>query len=177
MNDTPDGQAGGNLDRVLRIPVTLKVLLGSASMPIFQLTKLGRGAVIPLDRRVGEPVDVMINGRIIARGEIVVLDEEGSVEVRHLLKVSDPRVLGPGEWVRIYKNEPLAQKMIDKGALLQRAVRAASDAFYQAALNVGRGGVAKVPTPTTGSPADSNKGQPTPPAPPPPPPPPPPPSN
>ena len=74
----PDGQAGGNMDRVLRIPVTLKVLLGTASMPIFQLTKLGRGAVIPLDRRVGEPVDVMINGRIIARGEIVVLDEEGS---------------------------------------------------------------------------------------------------
>ncbi len=67
-----------NLDRVMRIPVTLKVLLGAASMPIFQLTKLGRGAVIPLDRRVGEPVDVMINGRIIARGEIVVLDEEGS---------------------------------------------------------------------------------------------------
>jgi flagellar motor switch protein FliN/FliY len=66
------------MDRVLRIPVTLKVLLGTASMPIFQLTKLGRGAVIPLDRRVGEPVDVMINGRIIARGEIVVLDEEGS---------------------------------------------------------------------------------------------------
>jgi flagellar motor switch protein FliN/FliY len=74
----PDSQAAGNMDRVLRIPVTLKVLLGTASMPIFQLTKLGRGAVIPLDRRVGEPVDVMINGRIIARGEIVVLDEEGS---------------------------------------------------------------------------------------------------
>jgi flagellar motor switch protein FliN/FliY len=73
-----DSQATGNMDRVLRIPVTLKVLLGTASMPIFQLTKLGRGAVIPLDRRVGEPVDVMINGRIIARGEIVVLDEEGS---------------------------------------------------------------------------------------------------
>ncbi len=71
-------ESAGNLDRVLQIPVTLKVLLGAASMPIFQLTKLGRGAVIPLDRRVGEPVDVMINGRIIARGEIVVLDEEGS---------------------------------------------------------------------------------------------------
>ena len=73
-----DGPSSGNLDRVLQIPVTLKVLLGTASMPIFQLTKLGRGAVIPLDRRVGEPVDVMVNGRIIARGEIVVLDEEGS---------------------------------------------------------------------------------------------------
>ncbi|MGO9461253.1 MAG: flagellar motor switch protein FliN [Rhodomicrobium sp.] len=74
---SPD-QANSNLDIVLRIPVTLKVLLGSASMPIFQLTKLGRGAVIPLDRRVGEPVDVMVNGQIIARGEIVVLDDEGS---------------------------------------------------------------------------------------------------
>ncbi len=75
---TAPDQLNGNMDMVLRIPVTLKVLLGSASMPIFQLTKLGRGAVIPLDRRVGEPVDVMVNGRIIARGEIVVLDEDGS---------------------------------------------------------------------------------------------------
>ncbi len=74
----PGGQQSGNMDIVLRIPVNLKVLLGSASMPIFQLTKLGRGAVIPLDRRVGEPVDVMVNGKIIARGEIVVLDEDGS---------------------------------------------------------------------------------------------------
>jgi flagellar motor switch protein FliN len=78
MDYEPSASGSGNLDRVLRIPVTLKVLLGAASMPISQLTKLGRGAVIPLDRRVGEPVDVMINGRIIARGEIVVLDEEGS---------------------------------------------------------------------------------------------------
>jgi flagellar motor switch protein FliN/FliY len=70
--------ANTNFDMVLRIPVTLKVLLGSASMPIFQLTKLGRGAVIPLDRRVGEPVDVLVNDKRIARGEIVVLDEEGS---------------------------------------------------------------------------------------------------
>ena len=66
------------MDMVLRIPVNLKVLLGSASMPIYQLQKLGRGAVIPLDRRVGEPVDVLVNGKIIARGEIVVLDEDGS---------------------------------------------------------------------------------------------------
>jgi flagellar motor switch protein FliN len=91
----PDSQATGNLDRVLRIPVTLKVLLGSASMPIVQLTKLGRGAVIPLDRRVGEPVDVMINGRIIARGEIVVLDEEGSrfgVTLTEMIDNAQPQV-------------------------------------------------------------------------------------
>ncbi len=76
--ETSHDQANRNIDLVLRIPVTVKVLLGSASMPIFQLTKLGRGAIIPLDRRVGEPVDVMVNGRTIARGEIVVLDEDGS---------------------------------------------------------------------------------------------------
>ncbi len=47
-------------------------------MPVANLTKLGRGAVIPLDRRIGEPVDVMVNGRIVARGEVVVVDETTS---------------------------------------------------------------------------------------------------
>jgi flagellar motor switch protein FliN/FliY len=47
-------------------------------MPVASLVKLGRGAVIPLDRRVGEPVDVVVNGRVIARGEVVVLEEGNS---------------------------------------------------------------------------------------------------
>jgi flagellar motor switch protein FliN/FliY len=58
--------------------VTVKVVLGSAVMPVASLTKLGRGAVIPLDRRVGEPVEVVVNGRIIAKGEVVVVDEATS---------------------------------------------------------------------------------------------------
>jgi len=41
-------------------------------MPVASLVKLGRGAIIPLDRRVGEPVDVVVNGRVVARGEVVV---------------------------------------------------------------------------------------------------------
>ena len=69
---------GGNLDMIMRIPVTVKVVLGSATMPVANLTKLGRGAIIPLDRRVGEPVDVMVNGRVVARGEVVVVDEATS---------------------------------------------------------------------------------------------------
>jgi flagellar motor switch protein FliN/FliY len=68
----------GNLDMIMRIPVTVKVVLGSATMPVANLTKLGRGAIIPLDRRVGEPVDVMVNGRVVARGEVVVVDEATS---------------------------------------------------------------------------------------------------
>ncbi len=63
---------------IMRIPVTVKVVLGSATMPVANLTKLGRGAIIPLDRRVGEPVDVMVNGRVVARGEVVVVDEATS---------------------------------------------------------------------------------------------------
>jgi flagellar motor switch protein FliN/FliY len=70
--------SGGNLEMIMRIPVTLKVVLGSATMPVANLTTLGRGAVIALDRRVGDPVDVMVNGRIVARGEVVVVDEATS---------------------------------------------------------------------------------------------------
>jgi flagellar motor switch protein FliN len=68
----------GNLEMVMRIPVTIKVVLGSATMPVANLVKLGRGAIIPLDRKVGEPVDVVVNGRVVARGEVVVVDETTS---------------------------------------------------------------------------------------------------
>ena len=68
----------GNYDTILKIPVTVQVVLGSTSMPVASLMKLGRGAVISLDQRVGEPVNIMVNGRVIARGEVVVVDEDSS---------------------------------------------------------------------------------------------------
>lgn len=67
--------AGASRDLVMQIPVTVKVVLGSATMPVSALTRLQRGALIPLDRKVGEAVDIVVNGRLIARGEIVVIDE------------------------------------------------------------------------------------------------------
>lgn len=79
-----------NMDMIMRIPVCVRVVLGSATMPVASLAKLGRGAVIPLDRRVGEPVDVVVNGRVIARGEVVVMDEGNS---RFGLKLTE--VVGP----------------------------------------------------------------------------------
>lgn len=72
------GLMSPNLDMIMRIPVTVKIVLGSATMPVASLVKLGRGAVIPLDRRVGEPVDVVVNGLVVARGEVVVVDEATS---------------------------------------------------------------------------------------------------
>jgi flagellar motor switch protein FliN len=84
------GLASPNLDMVMRIPVTVKVVLGSAAMPVSSLVKLGRGAIIPLDRRVGEPVDIVVNGRVVARGEVVVVDEATS-----RFGVSLTEVVGP----------------------------------------------------------------------------------
>lgn len=75
-NEKMDGSR--NLDSILRIPVTIQVVLGSASMPVSNLMKLGRGAIVPLDHRVGEPVDVVVNGRVIARGEVVVVEDDNS---------------------------------------------------------------------------------------------------
>jgi flagellar motor switch protein FliN len=70
--------AGRNLESVMRIPVLMQVVLGSATMPVANLMKLGRGAVVPLDHRVGEPVEVVVNGRVIARGEVVVVEDDNS---------------------------------------------------------------------------------------------------
>ena len=83
---------GRNLDSILRIPVLVQVVLGSATMPVANLMKLGRGAVVPLDHRVGEPVDVMVNGRVVARGEIVIVEEDNS-----RFGVSLTEVVGPSE--------------------------------------------------------------------------------
>ena len=74
----PPEADGNRHDAILRIPVTVQVVLGSAKMPVAHLMKLGRGAVVALDQRVGEPVDVIVNGRIVARGEVVVVDEDNS---------------------------------------------------------------------------------------------------
>jgi flagellar motor switch protein FliN/FliY len=75
---------------VMRIPVTVKIVLGSATMPVANLMRLARGAVIPLDRRVGEPVEMMVNGRVVARGEVVVVDEGNSRFGIKLTEVAGP---------------------------------------------------------------------------------------
>jgi flagellar motor switch protein FliN/FliY len=86
-----DGDGGSrNFDSIMRIPVVVQVVLGSATMPVANLMKLGRGAIVPLDHRIGEPVDVVVNGRLIARGEVVVLEEDNS-----RLGISLTEIAGP----------------------------------------------------------------------------------
>lgn len=74
---------GGAIDRdrqglILSIPVPVQVVLGSATMPVSDLMKLKRGAIVTLDKRVGDTVDVVVSGRLVARGEVVVIDEADS---------------------------------------------------------------------------------------------------
>lgn len=79
-----------NLDTILKIPVSVQIVIGGTTMPLASLMKLGRGAVVPLDHKVGEAVDVVVNGRVIARGEMVVIEEDAT-----RLGVSLTEIVGP----------------------------------------------------------------------------------
>jgi len=64
-----------DLEAVYDIPVTVSAVLGRATMQVSQLLKLGRGAVVELDRKLGEAIDVYVNNRLVARGEVVMVDD------------------------------------------------------------------------------------------------------
>ncbi|MGN6584617.1 MAG: flagellar motor switch protein FliN [Rhizobiaceae bacterium] len=68
----------GSSPVIMNIPVEVQVVLGSADMPVSDLMALGKGSVVSLNRRIGEQVDVTVNGRRIARGEITVLENDPS---------------------------------------------------------------------------------------------------
>ena len=63
---------------IMNIPVEVQIVLGGAEMPVSDLMALQKGSTVALNRRIGEPVDVMVNGRKIARGEITVLENDPS---------------------------------------------------------------------------------------------------
>ncbi len=67
--------AAGELGAVYDIPVQVSAVLGRATMQVSQLLKLGRGAVVELDRKLGEAVDIYVNNRLVARGEVVMVGE------------------------------------------------------------------------------------------------------
>ena len=74
------------LEAVSDIPVSISVVLGKTSMQVQQLLKLGRGAVVELDRKVGEPVDILVNNRLVARGEVVVVEDKIGVTMTEIIK-------------------------------------------------------------------------------------------
>lgn len=75
-----------DLDAVYDIPVQVSAVLGRTSMQVSQLLKLGRGAVVELDRKVGEAVDIYVNNRLVARGEVVVVEDRLGVTMTEIIK-------------------------------------------------------------------------------------------
>ncbi len=74
------------LDAVYDIPVQVSAVLGRATMEVNQLLKLGRGAVVELDRKVGEAIDIYVNNRLVARGEVVVVEDRLGVTMTEIVK-------------------------------------------------------------------------------------------
>ena len=78
-----------NLEAVYDVPLQISAVLGKASMKVSQLVKLSRGSIVELDRKIGEPVDVFVNDRLVAKGEIVLVDGKIGITLTELVKKTD----------------------------------------------------------------------------------------
>ena len=85
-NEVRAPQNAKDLEAVYEIPVQVSAVLGRATMQVSQLLKLGRGAVVELDRKVGEAIDIYVNNRLVARGEVVVVDDRLGVTMTEIVK-------------------------------------------------------------------------------------------
>lgn len=74
------------LEAVHDVPVKVQAVLGRARMPVGELLHLTSGTVVELDRRVGEPVDIFVNDRLIARGEVVLIDNALGVTLTEIVR-------------------------------------------------------------------------------------------
>ena len=79
-------QSSRDLEAVYDIPVQVFAVLGKTQMQVSQLLKLGRGAVVELDRKVGEAIDIYVNNRLVARGEVVVVEDRLGVTMTEIIK-------------------------------------------------------------------------------------------
>ena len=97
LTDEGGGQAGKdvNLEVILDVPVTLSMEVGRTRIPIRNLLQLNQGSVVELDRAAGEPLDVFVNGTLVAHGEVVVVNEKFGI------RLTD--VISPAERIRKLK--------------------------------------------------------------------------
>ena len=77
------------LDAVLDVSVDITAVLGTAIMPISQILKLGRGAVVELNRGVGEDIEIHANNRLVATGEVIVIEDRLGVNINNIVRVTE----------------------------------------------------------------------------------------
>jgi flagellar motor switch protein FliN/FliY len=87
--DEEEGSPGHNLEMLLDLPLEVTVELGRTRISLQELLKLDKGSVIRLGRTEGEPLDIQVNGRVVARGEVVVVNERLGVRVTEIGEARD----------------------------------------------------------------------------------------
>lgn len=86
MDDFDIPTSTSDLEAVYNIPVKVSAVLGKTHMKVSQLMKLNKGAIIELDRKVGEAIDIYVNNNLVARGEVVVVDDKLGITMIEIVK-------------------------------------------------------------------------------------------
>ena len=90
LNETPSGDSGDvKLDVILDIPVTVGMEIGRTQLSIRNLLQLNQGSIVELDRLAGEPMDVLVNGTLVAHGEVVVVNEKFGIRLTDVVSPAD----------------------------------------------------------------------------------------
>jgi flagellar motor switch protein FliN/FliY len=92
VGDEEGDKSAADLAPVFDVPVNISAVLGKSYMSVSQLLKLGQGSVLELDRKVGEAIDIYVNNRLVARGEVVVVDDRLGVTMTEIIKSEDTGV-------------------------------------------------------------------------------------
>lgn len=87
-DDEDISRTASDLETVFDIPVQVSAVLGRSRMQVSQLMRISKGAVVELDRKVGEAIDIYVNNRLVARGEVVVVDDRLGVTMTEIIKGS-----------------------------------------------------------------------------------------
>ena len=85
-NDSTPSRGAADLEAVFDVPVQVSAVLGRARMDVGELLRLGPGTVLELDRKVGEAIDIYVNNRLVARGEVVLVEEKLGVTMTEVIK-------------------------------------------------------------------------------------------
>jgi flagellar motor switch protein FliN/FliY len=89
FSPTPNNMPGGDINMILDIPVQLTVELGRTRIPIKNILQLAQGSVVELDALAGEPMDVLVNGYLIAQGEVVVVNDKFGIRLTDIVTPSE----------------------------------------------------------------------------------------
>lgn len=88
-NEAARDKIAADLKPVFDVPVSVQAVIGRTTIEVSKLLELGEGSVLELDRRVGEAIDIYVNSRLVARGEVVVVDDRLGVTMTEIIKNSD----------------------------------------------------------------------------------------